>query len=1268
MSGRFLTNGSIIDLDSTYIAQFNGKKYSVNDNTITPQYFNKSVSSNFFYTIAGTGVAGDNGTGFLATNSQLKDPSSVITDSVGNIFITDETNERISFIPKVDGLYFGQSMTANFIYNITSQQDPNEYLTIRPKTACVDSQGNLYIADAGRYVIRFMPKVSGTYFGKTMTENIVYILSGTRGPPNDSNPITDGASLRNSPSHGPTGICVDYQGNIIFSDKNAHVIRFIPKVSGLYFGKNMMENCVYTIAGRVGIIGTGILGPAVPTNTELQYPYGVCVDSVGNVYIADMDNDVVKFISRVPGMYYGISMGENKMYVIAGRPRQSGTEQGVGSRDSASLKKPRGVAVDLVGNVYIADTDNQRIMFIPTSGGLHFKKNMKANFIYSIYGQQRSVDIQSGDGTRSGVNTPSDVGVDSVGNVYIADTYNYRIVFVPSEFLRGGKTTTNNIYTIAGTVSSSSDRELNSPSGATVDSMGNVYIADANNHRIGFVTKHGGTYFGIAMTANKIHTIAGTGSPGDSSDALARSSGLNSPSAVTLDSVENVYIADTSNNKIKFIPKVDGVYFEKNMRANYIYTIAGTGILDESGYNNVALATLATNSKLNSPAGVAVDSFGNVYIADTGIHKIKFIPKVSGPYFGQYFNAYCLYTIAGTGFSLEISRVVQGALLGPSTMLKNPRGLSIDLLENVYIADTGNNRIMFIPKVDGEYFPIVLFKKYYRINTIAGGDGGGGADEILATSPVLNSPCDVVTDSSQNIYIADTSNNKIKFIPKVNGSYFGKNMTAKFIYTIAGNGSVGRGSNDNGELATNSPLNSPAGVAVDSAGNVYIADTGNHAIKFIPKVNGTYFVKNMTANYIYKIAGRVGEAGGGTEGMPAEYRYLRFPKSVAVDSGGNVYIADSANHGIRFMPRVTGDYFGRRMKTNNDMPTMYTIAGQGQDYQQGNAEDNIEAISSKLNSPGYVALDFEGNVYISDTGNHVIRFIPKSSGYHFGNSRNGNYIYTIAGIPGSSGAPTFGVLATNSKLNNPQSVYIDSLRNVYISDTNNKMISFMPSSNGQYSETNVTENFIYRLTNVGETGACNGVSVDSFGNVYIADSENHKIRVVSLDSTDTTISNDTMKANYIYTIAGTGTVENNVSTANSKLNAPRNVSLDSFGNIYIADSENHRIRFLPKVSGSYFGRFMTANYIYTIAGTGSSGAGINGTPLNSALTTPNSVTVDNSGNVYITDTGNHRIRFISVSRSRNLLYYNKEYFNKNSGYYINNVDCFLNNSTVYEKL
>jgi len=136
----------------------------------------------------------------------------------------------------------------------------------------------------------------------------------------------------------------------------------------------------------------------------------------------------------------------------------------------------------------------------------------------------------------------------------------------------------------------------------------------------------------------------------------------------------------------------------------------------------------------------------------------------------------------------------------------------------------------------------------------------------------------------------------------------------------------------------------------------------------------------------------------------------------------------------------------------------------------------------------------------------------------------------------------------------------------------------------------------------------------------------------------------------------------------AELTRPHFAMADSSGNIYIADSENHRIRFLPKVSGSYFGRFMTANYIYTIAGTGSSGAGINGTPLNSALTTPNSVTVDNSGNVYITDTGNHRIRFISVSRSRNLLYYNKEYFNKNSGYYINNVDCFLNNSTVYEKL
>ncbi len=241
---------------------------------------------------------------------------------------------------------------------------------------------------------------------------------------------------------------------------------------------------------------------------------------------------------------------------------------------------------------------------------------------------------------------------------------------------------------------------------------------------------------------------------------------LNQPYGVTPDSAGNLYIADDQNNRIR---KVSG---------GTITTVAGIGTMGFSGDGGPA-----TSALLYIPHGVAADSAGNLYIADTGNLRVR---KVSGG---------TITTVAGNG---TVSFSGDG---GPATSasINIPYGVAVDSAGNLYIADTGNNRIR---KVSGG-----------TITTVAGnGTASFSGDGGPATSASINEPWAVAVDSAGNLYIADYANNRIR---KVSGGT---------ITTVAGNGVVGF-SGDGGP-ATNALLGYPEGVAVDSAGNLYISDSG----------------------------------------------------------------------------------------------------------------------------------------------------------------------------------------------------------------------------------------------------------------------------------------------------------------------------------------------------------------------------------------------------------------------------------------------------------
>jgi trimeric autotransporter adhesin len=531
-----------------------------------------------------------------------------------------------------------------------------------------------------------------------------------------------------------------------------------------------------------------------------------------------------------------------------------------------------------------------------------------------------------------------------------------------------------------------------------------------------------------------------------------------------------------------------------------------------------------TSASIGPVFGVTIDSAGNLFTTASNYNVVLRLDAATG----------VLTLVAGNGaagFSGDN---------GPagSAQLSDAQKLALDAAGNLYIADYGNNRIRQVSNG--------------LITTVAGRNGTSGfsGDNGPATSAQLNGPGSVIVDSSGNLYIADSGNNRIRKVS--NGT----------ITTVAGNGTAGF-SGDGGP-ATSAQLVFPQSVAVDSAGNLYIADYTNHRIRKVS--NGV----------ITTIAGN-GTPGFSGDNGPATSAQLNLPRGVAVDSAGNLYIADTNNSRIR--------------KVSNGLIT--TVAGNGTFSFGG---DGGLATSAQLNGPNDVVLDSAGNLYIADTGNGRVRKV--SSGV----------ITTLAGgaLPvGDTGTATI----TSAQLLEPESVAVDSKGNSYIADAGNHRIRKI--SNGVI--TTVAGNGTYGFS--GDNGPATsaqlyfpgGIAVDSASNLYIADSDNQRVRKVS--------------NGVIATVAGNGTPGfggDNGPAASAQLNIPRGMVVDPMGNIYIADTGNNRIRMVSN------------GVITTVAGTGTPGfSGDNGPATSAQLNFPLSVALDSVGNLYIAEGNNHRIRKVS---------------------------------------
>ena len=560
------------------------------------------------------------------------------------------------------------------------------------------------------------------------------------------------------------------------------------------------EVCHVSASGAVSLAaGDGTPGylPApygdatAATGAELYNPAGLAFDG-GELYIADRFNNRVRLVNT-----------SGVITTIAGDGASGGPLSAPGPATSVALDRPSAVVVSSSGDVYVADSSANEVLELSPSGRLSvFAGTGVAGF--------------SGDGgpaTQAELSFPTALALSSNGDLYIADSGNNRIRMVSPSGV---------ITTVAGTgvAGFSGDggpapqAELSFPTAIALSSTGALLIADGGNRRVREVSPTG-----------TITTVAGNGTLGLSGDGgPATQAGLSEPLGVAA-GPGGIYVADAWNDVVRRI-----------LPSGVIETVAGAA------------------DGLQFPVAVALNAAGDIFVADWSNRVIEVTPSGAAR------------TVAGTGvagFSGDGGRAVKAELDRPSGLAVAPNG-------DLYIADSGNNRVRMVS-------PNGI------ITTIAGtGVAGFSGDGGPAVKAELNDPEGLAIGPGGGLYIADSHNQRIREV-----------LPGGAIRTVAGNGEVGY--TGEGVPALSAALNYPAGVALDSSGNLYVADDGECDVDEVSAATGdlTTIAGWTPANGVTPTCGYVGPGGTGM---------LNHPTSVAVDPGVGIVIADSLNNRVRLLP------------------------------------------------------------------------------------------------------------------------------------------------------------------------------------------------------------------------------------------------------------------------------------------------------------------------------------------------------------------------------
>jgi sugar lactone lactonase YvrE len=953
----------------------------------------------------------------------------------------------------------------------------------------------------------------------------------------------DGGDALLGEMYYPTGVAVDVYGNVYIADHNNHRIRRVGVATG----------DITTVAGNgaAGFAGDGGLA----TSAELNYPESVSVDSSGNLYIADLDNNRIREVSAATGV----------ITTIAGTGTAGFSGDG-GAATSANINQPYGIAIDASGNVYFADYNNCRIREISSSGTI---STVAGNGTCGYSGD-------GGSATSAELYTPTDVALDGAGNLYIVDYQNSRIRKVTSA--SGVITTVAGGAGVgfAGDGGAATSAKLYYPLGVTVDPSGNIFIAD--EERIREVTASNGV----------INTIAGNGTGGYAGDGgSATNAELGGPFFLALDGAGNLYFADVSNERIRVVggaaspksslalivstsgsPSIDGssvqftatistsgtspsgtVSFYSNGSFIGSGTISGTAATFTTSSLAVGSDSITTSWPGDSNYNPASSSPINQTVVEPNSPTVSSVTPASVPPGGNV-------TVQGFGFGTTQSGG-QVTVNGYAANVTSWSDTNIAAILSIGTPNGNDQVVVTARSATSNAFPLAV-PPAPVITTATLPNGSVGASystQLQASGGAPPYTWSIVGSLPPGLSLY---NGEISGTPTTSGSYtFGVSVSDSsspalatsdqstirinqialpaygYINTVAGNGAfAGNGLDSysgNGGLATSAEVG-PNGVAVDTAGNIYFSDIVDNVVR---KVTATTGIITTVAGNGATTSGYCCYSGDGGQAVNAE---LDMPQGVAVDTAGNIYIADSMNNVIRKVTASTG--------------IITTVAGNGYGAgggccgSGGYSGDGGPATSEELNTPTGIWLDGYGNMYIADYNNDRIREVAASTGI----------ITTVAGN-GARGFNGDNQLATSAELYKPAAVATDGYGDIYIADYGNDRVREVTASTGII--TTVAGDGANGYSGDGgpaslaelSLGIQTGVAVDASGNLYIADSGNNRIRKVTGGTISTVAGN-----------GGRGFNGDNQLATSAELNFPDAVAVDMSGNIYIADWANFRIR------------------------------------------------------------------------------------------------------------
>lgn len=772
-------------------------------------------ASSLLYTVAGSTVPGYAGDGEPATEAMLNDPWMSAIDSAGNIYIADAGN---AVVRKVDA-------STGLISTVAGTGQPGNSGNNGPATkaqfgwpgwVALDRFDNLYIADQDYGVVRKVDASTG-------------IVTAFAGNPT-ATALGDNGPATNAQLPQPSGIALDASGNLYIGASSR--IRMVNAATGI----------ITTVVGTGALGYSGDNGPAI--SATLGQVTGLTLDGHGDIYFSDLILNVVRKVTASTGI----------ITTVAGKyPSTFTTAIGDGGpATSAFLYYPEGVAVDVSGNLYIADSNNYEVRKVNASNGVI--ESVIGNVLYSC----GEFGADGGPPGASGICGPAGITVDSSGRLFVAEAGGDRIRMItvsalpptgktaPPEFTApagayAGPQTVNitsstpgaAIYiTLDGTVPTTHSSIFHAP----LVVNGSIKIS-AISLAPGYLPSAPVTaaYTIAAPPPAVIRAFAGTGQYGSvKSGGAASSEGFGPLTGLAVDSAGNVYIPDQYHFVVWEVSPSTGIAKVVAGRLNFS---------GESGNGGPA-----TSASLDFPSHVAIDAAGNLYIADSGSSLVRKVSAVT-----HIITAY-----AGGGAPGQLGDK------GPATKawLSDPQGLAVDAAGNLYIADLYNSRIRKVSPAG-------------IITTFAGGSYGATiGDGGPATSATLSYPTDVALDSAGNLYIVDTDQARVRKVTAKTG----------IISTVAGRGAFGQ--SGDGALATLAELD-PSAIAVDVSGNIYIANEPDTIRRVDAK---THIVSTVVG------AGYFGSSGDGGSATLAE---LCYSGGIAVNKLGTLYLTDGCDNRVR---------------------------------------------------------------------------------------------------------------------------------------------------------------------------------------------------------------------------------------------------------------------------------------------------------------------------------------------------------------------------------